>query len=1738
MMRKLILILFVFIMSGCLPQDSARNTTNQSSDDSSDNSTTTFNGDLNFVVSGQDSQTATLAADFKDVLYLRGGAVSNFFETQENVLSQRYCLVMNFEDIVITPSTGTIGSRQLRVLVTPSSYFDFNDQAMRQVFKIDFASSAANTANCQGMFSGYSSSTPSQVFYGLDTLCPNCNTAIAADNIFLVKTEATILANDTNLIKNSLNISVGYSGASSGGGGSTPPAACSASSCNQTGFCCDTESASCVQHSSPKPGIAANAYAAALAAITLDPSSITQYPEVFYICPGQVPIGSGGGSGSDVVQRIQTDYLCAEELRANALGSPYQQFLNTTPNTCDVNTPGSCRCNYADANEDLFYISVLERLYNYCNCQGANATEKFTNCASFYYEVLASNAANEPVQFKCSPVEVVGFDPNVSISSRSVPHRFYSTAGQSIDDLTKASAGTTQEGDEFQYLGTDTYIFPVNGSFNMNSLLGSMKVDLSSAQPAQIVSIEQGQTYIIRNTESSFYIPCVNCASDSWFPPFKALPTNTLRDGFGLQAFSHTTRRDANEFNTGLGNYEDTIWGRACFVPPTMLPFSQPFSQVATAQQSRQARLKAQAALYMNGYQRDWFGFNLGALIGSFDGVSWFAIGRNRLVEAKSDKLFLAINAPFGDLATPNSYNLVVEPYIPGPPQASEYDFDPNQSLSSGNPLQNLGGSCQRYHICNTDTDCATQLGWEYVCADADARSTYWPTFTNAEEQAVLPARRGIIAILQQDGLPPTDTNKRCVYRGAGSLCVQNPELVTDEQLRRSLTCAPNFYCANPAQPVFNNEVARYAATLSEIAFLPNNHVFGQDANIIGRPLHYITGSTLQSIPADVRQTLQENLMANNTLTSQKILAGATVGLCRPGRVHAPAGTTINTSSHNATIASLQSFNAADPVRSHSFKNINNETDYISQIGTTNINERSFSRYLSCPVISEEGDYLHLEEDMVRKYAGTNANEIMATFINQSVLQNATGQETQNPAGQSPFASIEAGTLDGINLILSPTLVQNACLRRAGAVCHTDLDCAPGRLHEGLVNLFDDSYYGNLAEKQYWSETLVCGQADTKPAPNLSTFETYDIRKNRCCREVGKDLTIFSSNAPETDFALDTKKPGYLAPTALDRYSRLGPNEAALDADMTNVGGIIQLLSNPNQWESVHNAASRTCCGGGWIRKFSNGTNDWKNPVQPQFNVTDFSCLNYITPFARQSSDDLLASFGILQTITNSQRNLLCEADASTSPACIQLGFQALDFATEQPPLTFDAGDFAGVTAGVDPNSQSIFVTTNNTNLSDLNVFAPYKPILLNNNPGLSTMFETATTGNIDIELKLPSYIPAGRLAPIAAPLPRVGINGINNANGVYNFRVSLVDILNPGAEVGCGFSNLDIIPNAPAPADSEDPDCTWEYTQSTGGLEVTLVDGQAAYAAVVSGNSQYAIAIHFLPPGMYPYQNAQPGLLPASPYFILKRLARMELAGVPQVFHEALYCHDNQGKLVPGLYNSSFYTPGQSTPDIFDNSIPGVSDASNIIYSLTVPPPITNLAGDRPAYITNYDNLSTDPAFSESEFKCCKKLNAFVTNQDQCCTGHGVTDQQNPGFFQCKLPTKTDVSLYFNRFISGEGSGEELEDTGIALTSDDFDPHTGEPLLTEAVFGKLQALAVNFCDSGDWRFGGAFGSFIGQPSGVPQLNNQIFSIVDSGADSDPDGATAKNGTTGAGFAAYTSGYRWNHHIYCKDPND
>lgn len=89
-----------------------------------------------------------------------------------------------------------------------------------------------------------------------------------------------------------------------------------------------------------------------------------------------------------------------------------------------------------------------------------------------------------------------------------------------------------------------------------------------------------------------------------------------------------------------------------------MIPWTH--TTANSPREQRRIRLSGQHFLFANGYSRDWYGFDYGSLIGSFDGVTWFSIGNQRRVKAKGKKLYLAINAYYGDLSVDSNFNVSI----------------------------------------------------------------------------------------------------------------------------------------------------------------------------------------------------------------------------------------------------------------------------------------------------------------------------------------------------------------------------------------------------------------------------------------------------------------------------------------------------------------------------------------------------------------------------------------------------------------------------------------------------------------------------------------------------------------------------------------------------------------------------------------------------------------------------------------------------------------------------------------------------------------------------------------------------------------------------------------------------------------------------------------------------------------------------------------------------------------------
>ena len=525
---------------------------------------------------------------------------------------------------------------------------------------------------------------------------------------------------------------------------------------------------------------------------------------------------------------------------------------------------------------------------------------------------------------------------DVLVSARSAPHRFFFDDGTHFDELkmyltplqrssfgsefdeiffdklNNRGASRIKTSDNYSLFEHDFVEYDSLAShlgfrggndqgnneegFFMSDIIGAMDFSLGESHPATVVNVENGEVYIISATEGS-YNPCPNCRLDNWLNIFSPFPNSN--QGRGLEPMGGIASREQFQGNVSLANYEDNIFGRACWVPPTMIAYSHFSEDGMTAQEARKARLETQAALYVNGYQRDWYGFNKGALIGSFDGVKWFAIGGGRRVIADSNKLFLAINSPFTDLAVSTEIRVSIIAET-GDNIASDHDFDP--ALSSTDARIESAATCRKYHQCENDADCVTQLGWEYMCADVKSMRTNLPAFTNANEESGednLKANVGVNSLLM--GGLAAGTRKRCVYRGAGAICKKNflksnnfypeneavPVDVGDDDgfvppsSRRTkdklklITCAPNFHCASISSDVFNNRIVRDANNQSNI-------FFGQDTDVLGRPLHYQIDedSSLGVNLEKVKKNLVENFKNYDSITDEEELENDW-GICR-----------------------------------------------------------------------------------------------------------------------------------------------------------------------------------------------------------------------------------------------------------------------------------------------------------------------------------------------------------------------------------------------------------------------------------------------------------------------------------------------------------------------------------------------------------------------------------------------------------------------------------------------------------------------------------------------------------------------------------------------------------------------------------------------------------------------------------------------------------------------------------------
>jgi hypothetical protein len=813
-------------------------------------------------------------------------------------------------------------------------------------------------------------------------------------------------------------------------------------------------------------------------------------------------------------------------------------------------------------------FAAQTQLNKYCNCGDLKCQLQPV------YVLNTSSGKNDLKSFNCvyptsstisAPLQQV-----VYVNSKSVPHRFFDEFGVNYDR--NRTSANIQEGAAFRYTNNDqNRPNNVEEYIGFNEIYGSFSGQTNAAMPAQVINVTKGKSYDLYVDTGSFST-CINCGSDYNNSLQKIFPNNFTSKGGGYTPdFVESSRFD----NAGAYRADDLLFGRACFVPATMIAFSHVPNDDVAAQ--RVGRLNAQHMYFANGYQRDWYGFDYGSLLGSFDGVTWFSIGNQRRIQSNTNRLYLAINAYYGDLTTSSSFKVTVSEVTINSASGNQIDHD----------LETNGALCQQHHLCSTDNDCIKNLGYEYACSSVSGITTNWPMFDNNANEIPAVENKRLLASLVGGTNGQT---KRCVYRGRGAPCLLDPydsssayAVATNPAL---YSCAPNFRCQalEADTEAFNLKIARFGRSPSSqntstwlADLIGKSDTVGLAARVLGRPLNYFGSEALP----------EESIEHFNSLGVQ--------GICVPGKAHGESD--------------YASVNAATPSEA--------QADKILNSGITNPEENSPSMYALCPVTDDIGNYLKntqnypLDDETVAAYAPSQniSSQVLAhsDFESLTIFNDLSEQITKK----------------GIN--------QNSCLRAPGASCFTDLDCAPSKFISDQVSKLT-TFSLNQAEANFWKEELICGQAKSKYLP-LSTQmnPAYDVNDNKCCREVGKDITIYSGTHEDTAYFADRiagqDNDQDDSPIPLNderRYSRVHTVYDRLKLQPEKYSPLIAPKANPDtqlgiesilgQYNTFHLAASRTCCSSNWVRNFADengGGHHWVEGKTQRIQKQAFKCISW-----------------------------------------------------------------------------------------------------------------------------------------------------------------------------------------------------------------------------------------------------------------------------------------------------------------------------------------------------------------------------------------------------------------------------------------------------------------------------------------------------------------------------------------------
>jgi len=793
------------------------------------------------------------------------------------------------------------------------------------------------------------------------------------------------------------------------------------------------------------------------------------------------------------------------------------------------------------------------------------------------------NPANDSVtDYKCIYPDPIPPTPpltqKIFLSSKTVPVRFFDNTGASQSTVNADTL--SQEGEnEFKYINND-YSKPNNetGYIGFHEIYGSIKYSANSPKPAKEVNVKAGNTYDLFVDRGSIY-SCSQCGNDYYSNLNKLFPGSF--NGGGLVPMQYQSSRFST--NSNLIPYDDFKFGRACFIPATMIPWSH--SIASDPQIQRLNRMRAQHFLFSNGYKNDWFGFDYGSVIGSFDGVKWFSIGANRRIKATSNKLFLAINAYMGDLTLENTYEVLVNDAVLNPAGTSMVNSD----------FESDGAECQRYHQCNTDLDCSGSLGYDYVCANINEITTSWPVFDeNGKEIPDAMREDKRLSYILGSG----NYGKRCVYRGKGALCTQNyrssninlSSTFNETQTQSFHTCSANNYCQTfqtgaTYNSKFNNRVSRFAKPFTGTGA----ETFGLGVKVPMRPYDF-NGS--ETIRPESLQSMSANKAASMCISGRSPEASSFVG-------------------QNSTAPSSSDYPGDKVIGIGTSQNLPLDATTMSNTFLSN-----------CSVVDPSTKnyyYTGITDPSTNNSTNTNLVYDSATqAISTNSLKLLKAAFTSKGMNFNMLQSNSAGGLTSF------TFQENACLRPPGATCNSDLECAPNKQIADRVKILDSmssSLTGiiNTYELKFWQEELICSQAASK------TSTEYFPQNNRCCREVGKKITVPVPNAIGNQLDGDTVPGISVSISSPFRYSRWATIYKDLKTDSTNYpelsgaikdqcslpGGCINISTLTKQYKTLSLLGEKTSCSGNWIRLFYDGKHNWSASKFQAFKSENFKCFNW-----------------------------------------------------------------------------------------------------------------------------------------------------------------------------------------------------------------------------------------------------------------------------------------------------------------------------------------------------------------------------------------------------------------------------------------------------------------------------------------------------------------------------------------------